>query len=430
MLKARDNTPVWEQGGQAPPGFPSLQGDMRCDVAIVGAGYTGLSAALRLAEAGKRVAVLESHHIGRGGSGRNAGMVNSGLWLDPEDVIDALDPQEGTRLNAALSKGPSVVFDLIEKHKIECAAQRSGSIQLAYSDDDATKLKQRCAQMESLGGDVQILSGNDCAAVTGTPRYEVGLVDRNAGCINPLAYCRGLSRTASQAGAAIFENSKVISLKRSSDSWHCRTGSGTLAADWVLLATNALTAEGQFQIHPQPVIPVPFFQLVSEPLGSAAEVILPRGHCAWDTRDVAFCFRKIEGDRLVMGSVGSLDGLKLGLAKAWLNAEVKNLFPTIGQAAWSSGWTGTIGFTPSHVPSFYRPAPNMIAPAGYNGRGIGPGTIFGANIADYMISGAEDDLILRFRTPDKLRFARQRAAIMDWGATAKRAFQSLKQLSR
>ncbi|MEX0277848.1 MAG: NAD(P)/FAD-dependent oxidoreductase [Ruegeria sp.] len=426
MFRPNDQDPVWSLSSDAQKSYPSLWDDLRCDVAIIGAGYTGLSAALRLAEAGKSVVVLEAVHVGRGGSGRNAGMVNSGLWLDPDDVAATVGPKVGKRLNSALACGPDRVFDLIAKHRIQCAVQRAGSIQLAYSETDVEKLQRRNGQMSKLGCDVHMVHGDACSDVVGTHRYQTGLIDKRAGSINPLAYCRGLAQAAEQAGALVFEDTRVTGLQRASDVWCCETERSKVTADTVVIATNALTAKRDFPRIPAPIIPVPFFQFATDPLDADGEAVLPQGHCAWDTRDVAFCFRKDSENRLVMGSVGSLNGIRMALARRWLSAETRWLFPKLGQVGWQLSWTGTIGFTANHVPSYFQPAPNLIAPSGYNGRGIAPGTVFGTNIADYLISGSKDALLLPLKAPVGHVLPRQKAQMMDWGAAAKRVFRTWK----
>ncbi|MCB2123616.1 MAG: FAD-binding oxidoreductase, partial [Rhodobacteraceae bacterium] len=134
-----------------------LAGDTTADVAVIGGGFTGLSAALHLAEAGARVVVLEAETVGHGGSGRNVGLVNAGLWTPPDEVEAALGSEEGAALNRALAAGPDLVFDLIARHGIECEAVRNGTLHLAHNASGLRDLQSRHAQQARRGAPVRLL---------------------------------------------------------------------------------------------------------------------------------------------------------------------------------------------------------------------------------------------------------------------------------
>jgi len=140
---------LWEQTAPPPPPTSLLDGEVKVDVAVIGAGFTGLSAALHLAEGGAKVAVLEAAEIGFGGSGRNVGLVNAGMWVMPDELPAVLGDAYGARLLDLLGNAPSVVFELIERHGIACEAVRQGTLHCAVGDDGLAELKERARQWQA-----------------------------------------------------------------------------------------------------------------------------------------------------------------------------------------------------------------------------------------------------------------------------------------
>ena len=172
-------------------------------VAIVGGGFTGLSTALHCAEAGLSAHVLEAEHLGFGGSGRNVGLVNAAVWMPPDKVLETLGPDYGPKFIRRFSDGPSIVFDLIERHQIRCEMTKTGTIHAAHGPSGLRDLQSRHAAWQRLGEPVDLLKADEVAKLTGTEAFHGGLLDYRAGTINPMGYCRGLARAAEGAGARI-----------------------------------------------------------------------------------------------------------------------------------------------------------------------------------------------------------------------------------
>lgn len=170
---------------------------------VIGGGYTGLSTALHLAAEGTRVVVLEGKEVGFGGSGRNVGLVNAGLWVLPDEVPRVLGPLYGDRLLAALGEGPRIVFDLVARHGMACEATPAGTLHCAVGKAGYGQLEQRAEQWQRRGAPVQLLDARATAARTGSTAYTGALLDRRAGTIQPLAYVRGLAHAAIGAGATL-----------------------------------------------------------------------------------------------------------------------------------------------------------------------------------------------------------------------------------
>ena len=148
---------LWEMTAPQGPPLAALQGASEADVAVIGGGYTGLSAALHLAGAGAQVALIEAGQIGYGGSGRNVGLVNAGLWMFPDDVVKTMGPEYGERLLTTLGNSPDLVFQLIEQHGIQCEALRNGTLHCAHSRGGLRALQKREEQWGRRGAPVTLL---------------------------------------------------------------------------------------------------------------------------------------------------------------------------------------------------------------------------------------------------------------------------------
>ena len=410
---------LWDRTAPPAPETPALEGDLRADVAVVGAGYTGLSAALRLAERGCRVAVLEGAAVGFGGSGRNVGLVNAGLWLPPDDVVARLGEEYGGRLLGLLGDAPRLVFDLVDRHGIECEAERAGTLHCAAGAKGLREVERRAAQWAARGAPVRLLGAAETAARVGSGAYAGSLFDARAGTVQPLAYARGLARAALAAGARVFIASPVVGCERAAGggAWRVAAPGGSVTADWVVVATNAYTSAPWPEVRGE-LVRLPYFNFATAPLGHNARAsVLPGREGAWDTRTVLSSFRMDRAGRLVVGSVGSLAARGAGVHGAWARRVLRRLFPQAGDAPFEAGWYGHIGMTADDVPRFHRLAPNVVGFSGYNGRGIAPGTAFGRVLADHVLGALrEADLPLPATDPRPAPFRRAREAAYEAGA--------------
>lgn len=372
----------------APAALPTgmLTGDMEADVIVVGAGFTGLAAALRLAENGVSTVVLEAGDIGFGASGRNVGLVNAGLWLSPREILARLGETHGERLMALLSEGPARVFELIDRHGIECEARRAGTLHCAHSPAGFEDLRRRAEDWLARSAPVEMLDRAEAAGKIGSEHFHGALLDRRAGTIQPLGYARGLAAAAVRAGARIFVRTPVKSLSRIDGRWRAESDGGSATGQSVIVATNAYT--GRLAPIARCIVPFSFFQLATPPLPSRLrETILPEGHGAWDTARILTSLRMDAEGRLVVGSIGRLDRRHRGVHAEWMRRKTRRMFPQLGAVAFEHGWQGTIATTRDHLPRLSQPEEGVIAAYGYNGRGIGTGTVFGAALADYVLSG-------------------------------------------
>ncbi|MDX8514642.1 NAD(P)/FAD-dependent oxidoreductase [Mesorhizobium captivum] len=390
MLNNSRSHGLWEHSAPDAPQTSILRYGNKQDVAVVGGGYTGLSTALHLAQAGVKVSVLEAVEIGFGASGRNAGLVNAGLWMKPEDVKLSLGAPFGEQVLQLLGDGPAEVWSLIDKHAIDCQPVRNGTLHCAVGDTGLDELRERERQWQERGAPVNLLNAQETAERVGTSAYSGSLLDLRAGTIQPLGYARGLARAAISAGAKIYNSSGVTGAERSNGKWTLHTAGGSVEADWVVVATDAYTkAPWQEMRHEQ--IHIPYFNVATRPLAdNLLKSILPNLEGCWDTKKILSSFRLDREGRLIFGSIGALGGTGARIHRSWAKRAIRKLFPQILDVELEFEWYGTIGTTSDHLPRFHRFAPNVVSICGYNGRGISPATVFGRVLADHILGNVAD----------------------------------------
>jgi len=385
---------LWTDTAPAPPDLPSFKGERETDVAIIGGGYTGLSAALYLAGQGTDTVLLEAEYIGFGGAGRNVGLVNAGLWLMPDDVEKIIGPKYGERLIEELGNSPDLVFDLIKKHGIECEAIRKGTLHCAHSPGGFKALKQRESQWKKRKAPVKLLSKEEAEPKIGSSAFHGALLDLRAGTVQPLDGAHGLAHAAKETGADLFVKSPVIKVEQKNKKWKITTLDGTVTAKAVIQACQGYAGHG-FKENMKTLIPFNFFQFATPPLPEKIrKTILPERQGAWDTNMILSSYRLDAAGRLLVGSVGSVDRFGHGLHKKWAKRTINKVFPQINDIRMKYGWFGTIAMTVNHVPRFHVFGENNISVTSYNGRGIGPGTLFGKLMAEYLLNDSHDNIPL------------------------------------
>ncbi|EJZ20951.1 FAD-binding oxidoreductase [Rhizobium sp. Pop5] len=405
MLNDPRSHGLWEKTAAEPPATSPLKGAVSADVVIVGGGYTGLSAGLHLAEAGSKVVLLEAKEIGFGGSGRNVGLINAGMWVMPNDLPGVLGSVHGERLLDLLGNAPKLVMELIDRHAIACELERNGTLHCAVGPDGLKEIEQRVAQWTARGAPVRLLDAAETAKRIGSDAYAGSLLDMRAGTLQPLAYVRGLAHAAVKAGTAIHTSSPVTATERNGSRWRVKTESGEVSADWIIVATDAYST-GPFEQVRNEQIYLPYFNFATVPLGhNLRQSILPGREGVWDTKDILSSFRMDQAGRLVFGSVGALRNTGLAVHKGWAKRALKRLFPVIGDVEFECEWYGQIGMTDNALPRFHKFAQNVIGFSGYNGRGIAPGTVFGRTLADHILGRLlEADLPLPLTAPTEPSF--------------------------
>ena len=362
------------------------------DVAIVGGGFTGLSTALHCVERGLSCHVLEASQIGFGGSGRNVGLVNAAAWLPPQNVRKILGEDDGDRFISHFSRAPDYVFSLIEKYQIQCNATQTGTFHAADGPVGFADLVSRKAEWDRLGEPVDLLPRDEAESYIGSSAFYGALLDRRAGTINPMGYCRGLARVAIAAGALISIGARAKKLQQETGLWRVTTNKGTLMARHVVLGTNAYT-DDLWPGLKYSFTKINYFQLATRPLGDRIKHILPQQQGLWDTGKIMFSLRRDDSERLIIGSMGNVMGNQSGgVSHRWAQKKLAHLFPKLGRVDFDEAWQGQIAMTPDHLPHIHKLADNLYSPIGYNGRGITTGTVFGQALADLLTGDSEKKL--------------------------------------
>lgn len=385
-------------GDAAPPAVetPPLAGDVSADVAIVGAGFTGLSAALHLAAKGIEVVVLEAVEPGFGASGRNGGQVIPGLKHDPDDIIKTFGADRGERIVEFVGGAPQVVYDLIERHGIACDLQRAGWLQCAHGKAAVPGLERRVAQWSSRGAPAELIDASETQRRTGASGYVAALFDGRGATLNPLAYARGLARAAVDCGARIYAQSPAHTLEREKQ-WRIATPAGVVRAERVLLATNAYTDDLRPDVR-RSIIPVCSYQVATAPVGdNLRSTLMPGGLGLSDTRRLlTYCRQDRDGRLLIGGRGGQRDSTDPADFQAIVRA-LGRLFPDAAGFPIDYCWSGRVALTLDHYPHIAEIAPGLALALGYNGRGVAMATAVGVTMAEHLAGRSLGELPLPVR---------------------------------
>lgn len=350
--------------------FPPLDGDTTADVAIVGGGYTGLSAALHLAETGHDVVVLEAERVGWGASGRNGGQLHSGQRRDVDWLEARFGLEEARRLWALAEEAKAALHGLISRHGIACD-YRPGLIHavhkrrsLAEEAAYVVKLRERYRYPH-----VAWLDRTALAEALGSGAYHGGWRDGGGGHLHPLKFALGLARVAAGAGARIHERSPVAGLAEDGKP-ALITARGRVAADVVILAGNGYL-DGVDSETEARVMPLNNYVLATEPIGAGHPGgILPGGEAASDSRFVVRYWRPTPDGRLVFGGGETFSRRDPKDIKAFVRRHMVGLYPQLSGAAIDYAWGGTLGITRHRLPCIRRVRSGVYAACGYSGHGL------------------------------------------------------------
>lgn len=388
--------------GQLPPSLwsatarpgamtPPLSENKRVDVAIVGAGYTGLVTALRLAEAGISVCVLDAGEPGWGASGRNGGQVIPGLKYDPDQLLQRYGETRGERIIEACGGAADEVFALIREYSIACEASRKGWIQPAVSAVSMKALEHRARQWQQRGIAAEILDRDAVCQRLGTHNYLGGWVDPRAGSLHPLNYARGLAKSALGRGQLpLLPHTPQIGHPALAVNGDATAQGNTVSADRVVLATNGYT-DNLWPGLRQTVLAANSFIIATRPLPpDLRKTILPGGEVCSDARRLLLYFKMDAQGRLLLGGRGPF--AEPTRAGDWTHLErsMVMLFPQLAGVVVEYRWSGRIALNQSVLPQLHEPQPGLSILMGYNGRGIAMSTMLGKHLAA-RVAGTDSD---------------------------------------
>ncbi len=383
------------------PTLPALQQDARADVCVVGAGYTGLGAAIQLAQRGVSVIVLEAAQVGSGGSGRNGGQVHTGQRNDQAWLEKTVGRDDALALWRMSQDARSHLLSLIATHQIACDFT-PGMIHARHKRGGEGEDAAHIDLMASRYGYDQLALIDETALADelGTDVYHGGLIDRGGGHLHPLNLALGLARAAMAAGTVIHEQTRATAWRREGGSIVVETPAGRVFCDQLLLTGDGYLDELVGGAARARVMPINNFILATEPLGDRAGDIIRSNAAVADSRFVINYFRKSSDGRLIFGGGENYrPGFPPDL-KAFVRRHMLKIYPDLADVAVTHAWGGTLGITVHRAPFVRELAPGVRIAAGYSGQGVMLAPYFGKLLADATLGDGEGmALLTKLPTP-------------------------------
>ena len=360
----------------------SLEGERNADVCVIGGGFTGLSAALNLAERGLDVVLLEAERIGFGASGRCGGLIGSGQRMEVTDAEKMFGYERSRQLWDLAEEAKADIRERVDKHDIPCDLQRGQLVgihkksYLGHSRELADVLAERydypfCAA----------LSAEETRQRVATDDFLEGLYDSEALVLHPLNFSLGLARAAAEQGVRLYENSRVLKYS-GTDPAIVETDKGSVKARFVVLACNGYLGNLEPRMAGK-MMPINNFMIATEPLGAErANALIDGRYGVHDTRFVVDYFRLSDDHRLLFGGG---ENYRAGFPRdiaGFVRPYMLKLFPQLKDVAIDYAWGGTLAVTVNRLPHFGRLEPNVFFAQGYSGHGISTATFAGKVIAE------------------------------------------------
>ena len=362
---------IWEQLTPPRQPAPKLRQALDCDVAVIGGGLTGLSAAYHLAISGRKVALIEGRTIGWGGSGRNNGQVIPTLAaMEPAAMVSRYGDHADAFIHM-VRESAGALFDFIRSRKLECDAEQSGWFQPAHSPAHRKLSESRVNAWQKHGAPAELLDKAAGDALLGSSHWYGGMLNPTGGHINPLKLSHELARLCTANGVQSYEQTPANRITRKADRWQVTTPEGLISANAVFLATNAYTDPTLEPRIARSVVPLTAYQLASAPLTKAQRaVIIPARQAISDTRGDLWYFRYTADHRLVTGAALLLKARAKPRLQALLKTRLETAFPQLSPLKFTHIWNGFVGITTDFTPRFHELGPNYYSFTGYNGRGL------------------------------------------------------------
>ncbi len=367
---------------------PTLKGDIRADICVIGGGFTGISAALHLAEAGFSVVLLEGERIGWGASGRNGGQICT-AYNKSMTEIEALVGKDAAQVFWDIDLlAKQLIRDRVKKHKIDCDL-RWGYLHTAAKPSHMKWVQETHDEWARYGyQDHNVLNKKQLEERVGTQAYHGALWEKNAGHLHPLNYVLGLASAAAEAGVQIFENTRASHIEHGI-SPKISTPSGSITAKYIIAAGNAYLGNLVPHLHHR-VMPVKSFILATEPLGSErAKSLIRDNDAVTDTNNICNYIRLSKDGRLLFGGRANYTGMEPKDLFPYMGPKMLNIFPQLADARLDYCWVGTLAITLDRMPHVGKVGDNLFFAHGYSGQGLALSGVAGKLIADAVQGTAE-----------------------------------------
>ena len=368
---------------------PSLEGEHRADVCVIGGGYTGLSAALHLAEKGYKVILLEAEKVAWGASGRNGGHVGTGQRKG-QDELEAMVGKDRAKMLWDYSlEAVQTVEDLVRKHDIQCDLKR-GNLHVASKASHAKWMQEEIAHMrDEYGYDkMRYVEKDEVDQMLGSDQYHAGQLDEGSFHLHPLNYAQGLADAAEKAGVTIYENSRVQSYDKG-DPTTITCDDGRVIANFLVLGCNGYLGKLENKMAGK-IMPINNFVLATEPLGEdlAREII--RDDVSISDTLFVINYWKLSGDnRLIFGGGENYTSNFPKDLKQFVSKYMLRVYPQLAQTKIDYAWGGTLAITLNRMPHFGRLQANQFYAQGYSGHGVPTATMAGKLLAEAVSGTAE-----------------------------------------
>ena len=380
--------------------FPPLEADTSCDVCIIGAGFTGLSAALYLAEAGVEVVLLDAHRAGWGASGRNGGQVGSMQRLGQGSLEKLVGQDDARKLFDLALDANAHLKALVEKHQIECDLKPG----IAHTLHRARFGDETRAYVDKLNREydyqhIRWVPREEMREMVGSEAYHGGTLDALAGHLHPLSFARGLARAGVAAGVQLFEMTEVMSWRDGSPC-EVKTAGGTVRASHVILACNGYLGGLSSEVASR-VMPINNYVIATEPLGDGLARELIRDDIAVaDSKFVVNYYRLSADKRMLFGGRESYSYTFPRDIKGFVTKAMLEIYPQLKDVRIDYGWGGTLAITMNRMPHLSRVAPHVLSSSGYSGQGVALATFSGKILGDSILTGSKAfDLMAKVPTP-------------------------------
>jgi gamma-glutamylputrescine oxidase len=366
-----------------------LRGELSADVAVLGGGIAGCSAALHLAQRGYRVALLEAHTVGYGASGRSGGQVIFGLAAGQQALAGQVGREDARRLFDLSIEALDLTRALIREHQIDCD-YRPNHVHVATKPRHLVELADWQRELQDEYGYVspRLLDRDELAAHVRSDRYLGGLIDPNSGHLHPLKFTQGLARAAEDAGAKIFERSPVLRYE-GGPRVAVHTTEGTVRADHLVLCGNAYLG-AVAPVLARRILGVGTYIIATRPLGEAlAAELLPSNAAVADINWILDYLRRSADDRLLFGGRVSYSAFQPPRLAESMRRRMLRIFPSLQDVEVEYAWGGFLDITMSRAPNFGRLAPNVYYLQGFSGHGMSLTGLAGKLVAETVAGTAE-----------------------------------------